>query len=344
MEYYGNNDYRDYILAHHGILGMQWGKRNGPPYPIGSGGHSVSEKKAGWRKSLGGGRNEHLYDRKSESKPVDKPKKSGLQLTDKQKKALKIGAITAGVALAAVGTVYLARTGRLQQIGSAFMGGSSGPSIASSVDNTKFLKDAAAKGFKLKDHNPTGAARTVDYIKSELSLMNPTKVNNNCPAITFVHDIRARGLDIVAKPGPVLDPVKELVYPDYKKTPLGKKANIISAYNSFEKAALSMGEGARGEISIGFNKPAIAIWKKMGGKIDGQDMDLLDKFGHSYPFEIKDGKVLLLNGQSDPPRIYTRLEKGLQHLFWDKDSFSIARLDNLEVDPDFIGYIGKNRE
>lgn len=40
------------VLIHHGILGQKWGKRNGPPYPLSSGSHSVSEKKAGWRKSL----------------------------------------------------------------------------------------------------------------------------------------------------------------------------------------------------------------------------------------------------------------------------------------------------
>ena len=39
-------------LSHHGILGQHWGKKNGPPYPLGPGDHSASERKAGWRKSL----------------------------------------------------------------------------------------------------------------------------------------------------------------------------------------------------------------------------------------------------------------------------------------------------
>ena len=49
--YYGHNDYRDY-LAHHGILGQRWGKRNGPPYPLGVGDHSEVEKQFNWEKSL----------------------------------------------------------------------------------------------------------------------------------------------------------------------------------------------------------------------------------------------------------------------------------------------------
>ena len=33
-------------LEHHGILGQKWGKKEGPPYPLGSGDHSSAEKSA----------------------------------------------------------------------------------------------------------------------------------------------------------------------------------------------------------------------------------------------------------------------------------------------------------
>lgn len=34
-----------YYLKHHGIKGQRWGKKNGPPYPLDAGDHSVAEKK-----------------------------------------------------------------------------------------------------------------------------------------------------------------------------------------------------------------------------------------------------------------------------------------------------------
>lgn len=52
MNRYDQNRYDDY-LAHHGIKGQKYGVRNGPPYPLAENAHSASEKKAGWKKSLG---------------------------------------------------------------------------------------------------------------------------------------------------------------------------------------------------------------------------------------------------------------------------------------------------
>lgn len=46
------NDFESNYLMHHGILGMKWGHKNGPPYPLDAKDHSSSEKKAGWMKSL----------------------------------------------------------------------------------------------------------------------------------------------------------------------------------------------------------------------------------------------------------------------------------------------------
>lgn len=37
-------------LAHHGILGQKWGVRNGPPYPLGGGDYTQSEKNAIYKK------------------------------------------------------------------------------------------------------------------------------------------------------------------------------------------------------------------------------------------------------------------------------------------------------
>lgn len=113
MDHY-NKPLPQVYLTHHGILGQKWGERNGPPYPLDVKDHSATEKKARWRKSLDKGTSR------------EDNKKKGL--TDKkQKRALKIGATLAAVALATYGTYKLADSGELHRLaekGKAFIHGS----------------------------------------------------------------------------------------------------------------------------------------------------------------------------------------------------------------------------
>lgn len=40
------------VIEHHGIMGMHWGQRNGPPYPLTAGAHSPEEKRAKYQRSI----------------------------------------------------------------------------------------------------------------------------------------------------------------------------------------------------------------------------------------------------------------------------------------------------
>lgn len=89
------------ILAHHGILGMSWGKRNGPPYPLGASDHSAKEKAAGTKG----------WSKEAKSQSRNSSGRKGL--TSGQKKVLAVGA---GVALAAIGGYALYKSGALDNV------------------------------------------------------------------------------------------------------------------------------------------------------------------------------------------------------------------------------------
>lgn len=77
------------MLQHHGILGQAWGHINGPPYPLGSGDHSASERKAGWRKSLSSDSPSKRQYKKAldkVSKEEFKNKSEAKKLSDKKQK------------------------------------------------------------------------------------------------------------------------------------------------------------------------------------------------------------------------------------------------------------------
>lgn len=110
MVYYAGMYGNSVLLQHHGILGMKWGKRNGPPYPLDAPDHSASEKKAGWRKSLSKSSNDSS---KSSGAKNEDPPKERKKLTSKQRNI-----IVAAAALAVIGgtSYYLYKTGKGKEL------------------------------------------------------------------------------------------------------------------------------------------------------------------------------------------------------------------------------------
>lgn len=88
-------------LYHHGVLGQKWGVRR---YQNADGSLTAQGKKRY-------GSKETSVKTSSSKKTAAKSEHKGL--SDGQKKAIKIGAAATAVALATVGTVYLAKTGKL---------------------------------------------------------------------------------------------------------------------------------------------------------------------------------------------------------------------------------------
>lgn len=81
------------ILEHFGILGMKHGKRNGPPYPLGSGDHSAGEKAAADAAGVKVGSDSGKGSIENIKKKKSKPKKP---LTPEERRAQALEAVSKG--------------------------------------------------------------------------------------------------------------------------------------------------------------------------------------------------------------------------------------------------------
>lgn len=312
---------------------MKWGKRNGPPYPLGTADHSASERKAGWRKSLDKTSKKQHTEKKA-SKETEK--KSGL--TDKQKKAIKIGATVAATALAAYGTYRLAKSGKLDTLIDAgknkveeLLNGQT--KNADKVTGLGKQEVESVLGQSSKTAPTAGAIKRLaskETVEDVISKVNPSGSSNNCYNVVVATVGRLCGLDVVAKgdtqggKGLSFDEICKVfkLNPDSERDVIhitnptvDKIANVISKKFS---------EGDTGAIGLDWND----VYKK------NAKIPVSESAGHILNWIVRNGKVEFIDGQVSKGDSYMRK---LMSVYLDSGKeVSVAKFANVakELDVD----------
>ncbi len=292
-------------LQHHGIQGMHWGDRNGPPYPLGTKTHNriVNRDKADKKRNKD---DEQVHNR--------------FHLSDNKKKAIKVGAAIVGTAIVAYGGYRLVKSGKLN-----------------SLVNLGKRSLSGAGGFN--NTSNTNNMRTLDIIKTNIEGINPNKnyenskfilkasdgkplFTVNCQACSLAYELRARGKNAVAKLVDTREFNSELLLKKIYKNPDIKKIDRINNWTELDGILTKLGDGARGNLSF-----PIEITLPDGTPGVGK---------HSIAFEIINGQLALIDGQ---------IEKGFGSnspafdVFYKalKNDIKYCRTDNLELNQiDFI--------
>ena len=279
-------EYR-YELYHHGIKGQRWGVRR-------------FQNKDG---SLTARGKQRYRDDDSTTKKQEEPRKKGL--TDKQKKAIKIGAAVVGTALIAYGGYKLSQ---------AYRG------AGSSID--------PETGFRLINKDMSDADNLLAVNPGRMRFLSKSRnleiidgSSTNCMLCTTAYEFRKRGLDVHAGlektgRGYMPDDLFPKLFKDYKGTTkiypeLSNSNNVANdtkkMLSKIEQFAKDQGPGSRGNT---------VVWWKQGG-------------GHSMIWENIDGKIVFKDGQTN--EVYEDFaSKILKHASVTKP-VEMLRTDNLAI-------------
>ena len=316
---------KDYYLSHHGILGQKWGKQNGPPYPLGASDHSSREKKMGWRKSLDKTNPAKHTKNSSESDTGEKK-----ELTDKQKRAIKIGVAAATTALAAYGTYRLVKSGKLdKQIASGrdyvnnLMKRKVGDTEFGQQKYSDLFGEDTSDLFKRQTANQfVGGIKKLaksESLEDTLKNVNPklgdSKYNNNCTLCSIATFLRQHGLDVKAgSTGGEMQQLGEKVEECFKGAKIFEGSAVKfgrSRQDAAEMLVKRFGDNASGVCSV--------QWKNGGG--------------HAFNWQIKNGIVSFFDGQTNrDDSIVSRYWKSINP----NGGLTIARLDNTEINYEAI--------
>lgn len=259
-------------LYHHGVKGQKWGVRNGPPYPLSS---KISTGKA-LKKSA-----------KSGSGKVGKSggssKKSTSALTKLADKERENGIIIPVGLLAYVGVYALAALG----IGA----GAVGQKISYKHTKKKISKLREKEtidpktGLHLKNEPSTEKEDLKNTNPERKNLDNTEGSGKNCTFCTTAYDIRRRGYDVHAGTtirGYTNSQIASW-YKNGKFTTIKQTTDTLvdrkTAVNHIRDTIIKKsGEGSRGNITVSWS-----------GTFSG----------HSMIYEVKDGKLILMDGQTN---------------------------------------------
>lgn len=327
MDIYNKQPLDEY-LTHHGIKGQKWGVRNGPPYPLGAEDHSASEKKAGWQKSLDMGK------KKPDNKKQGKDEEKGL--TDKQKRAIKIGAGIAVGLLAVYGTYKLADSGELHRLaekGKAFVNGSpptwkKNPNLADSNMSVNEIYVKVVNGINPGGTNRFGGSR-------------------NCRRCTFAYEIARRGFDVQATSALTGTGQTSIgMYNATHDTPV--KGGLIrqlmrmskdeEVFNYVRRAAENNNLTGT-KIDVGRSTCAKDIFEALSKNPNGSRGELCISFsgrssGHSMAWEIVQGKPVIFDCQRH--FVFESVEEFPSWIANHIMAATFQRLDNVDLNYDFL--------
>lgn len=306
------NDFREYCdyeyiihsledaLEHHGIKGMHWGERNGPPYPLDS---SISTGK-----SL---KKDHV----SKSKKGEQSDKQGIIIP-----------VSLGL-YAGMMAVYAAALGISATV--AGIKDAKAKKLEKKVEKDIASCETDPKTKLPKKNREYTEKEDLEYVNPGYNRIDNNNSTNNCVRCTMAYELRKRGYNVTAAKS-----ISGCNGEEFAQKLFGaKKRTYIEGYGKI-KTKLSdptqTKEWQDRKIAASEGKakaydPTVAALSKQKNARGQMIVTWPSGYsGHSFIYEVKNGNVRFLDAQNG--KIYT--EKAARELFGSVLFVSYQRLDN----------------